>query len=120
MEPSSIGVVGKDLLGYPYNIKYPPTPEKFGNTYHGYQNWNREVFFYEFAVQGYDVTFAYKGTKFFLIADAEHYCTCDDMHFSPSENSIFFANGNELIEQLDIDGHKLIDIIDDLEDVEMW
>ena len=46
MEPSSIGVVGKDLLGYPYNIKYPPTPEKFGNTYHGYQNWNREVFFY--------------------------------------------------------------------------
>ena len=41
------------------------------------------------------------------------------MWFTPSENSIYFANGNDLIEQLEIDGHKLIEIIDDLEDVEI-
>ena len=120
MEKSSIGVVARDLLGNPYNSKYPPMPEKFGSNYCGYQNWNREVFFYEFAVQGYDVTFVYNGNKYFLMADAEYFCTCDDMRFTPSESSLFFANGNELIEQLEIEGQKLINIIDTLEEVEIW
>lgn len=116
---SEIGVVGRNLLGFPYNIKYPPMPEKYGTHYEGYANWNREVFFYEFAVQGYDVIFSYNGKKHYLMADSEYYCTCEDDHFMPSDKSIHFKNGNELIEQLGIDGHKLIDIIDELIDVEM-
>ena len=120
MEASSMGVIGRDLLGNPYNMKYPPMPEKYGSNYLGYKNWNREVFYYEFAVQGYDVTFVYQGKTYFLMADAEFFCTCDDKSFTPSENSLFFANGNELIEQFEIEGQKLIDMIDTLEEVEIW
>lgn len=120
LEKSEIGVVGRDLMGYPYNMKYPPMISKYGNQYLGYPNWNQEVFFYEFAVQGYDVTFVYHNTKYFLMVEPDYYCTCEDMHFTPSEKSIYFKNGNELIEQLEIEGKKLISIIDDLEDVEIW
>lgn len=117
---SEEGVLVKDLMGYYYNGKYPPMISKYGDQYLGYPNWNQEVFFYEFAVQGYDVTFVYHGVKYFLMADSEYYCTCEDMHFMPSDKSIYFKNGNELIEQLDIEGHKLIEIMDELEEVEMW
>ena len=120
LESTRIGVVGKDLMGYPYNMKYPPMISKYGDQYLGYPNWNQEVFFYEFAVQGYDVTFVYHGVKYFLMADSEYYCTCEDMHFMPSEKSLYFKNGNELIEQLEIEGKKLIEIMDELEEVEMW
>lgn len=117
---SEEGVLVKDLLGYYYNGKYPPMISKYGDQYLGYPNWNQEVFFYEFAVQGYDVTFVYHGVKYFLMADSEYYCTCEDMHFMPSDKSQYFPNGNALIEQLEIEGHKLIEIIDELEEVEMW
>lgn len=120
LEPTRVGVVGRDLMGYPYNIKYPPMIAKYGDKYLGYPTWNQEVFFFEHAVQGYDVTFVYHGVKYFLMADVEYYCTCEDMHFMPSEKSQYFPNGNALIEQLEIDGHKLIEIIDELEEVEMW
>jgi len=120
VEKSSIGVVGRDLMGNPYNIKYPPMIAKYGDKYLGYPTWNQEVFFFEHAVQGYDVTFMYHGVKYFLMADPEYHCTCEDMHFTPSDKSQYFANGNELIEQLEIEGHKLIEIMDELEEVEMW
>ena len=117
---SEEGVLVKDLMGYYYNGKYPPMISKYGDQYLGYPNWNQEVFFFEFAVQGYDVTFVYHGVKYFLMADSEYYCTCEDMHFMPSEKSLYFKNGNELIEQLEIEGKKLIEIMDELEEVEMW
>lgn len=47
-------VVGYDLAGYPYNKKYPPNEDKFGNRYGGYGSWNKWILFYDFAVQGYD------------------------------------------------------------------
>ena len=112
-------VLAPDLFGHYYNKKYPPQTEKYGNQYLGYPNWNQEVFYFEFAVQGYDVEFKYNGKTYYLMADSEYYCTCPDNRFTPDESSIYFKNGNELIEQLEIEGHKLIDIIDDLEDVEM-
>ena len=62
-----------DLLGYPYNGKYPPKGDKHG-LYHGYSSDAEETLFYDFAVQGYDLTFVYKGqrqipgdTKFFEV-----------------------------------------------------
>ena len=120
LEKSSIGVVGRDLMGYPYNIKYPPMIAKYGDKYLGYPTWNQEVLFFEHAVQGYDVTFVYHGVKYFLMSDPEYHCTCEDMHFTPSDKSQYFPNGNALIEQLEIEGHKLIEIIDELEEVEIW
>lgn len=120
LEPTRVGVVGRDLMGYPYNMKYPPMISKYGDHFLGYPNWNQEVFFYEFAVQGYDVSFVYHGVMYFLMADVEYCCTCENMHFTPSDKSQYFKNGNELIEQLEIEGHKLISIIDQLEEVEMW
>lgn len=118
-EKSSIGVVGTDFLGYPYNVKYPPELAKYGDQYLGYKSWNREVFFYEFAVQGYDVQFEYHGIVYHLMADSDYYCTCPNHCFTPDADSQYFANGNDLIEHLLIEGKPLIIIIDELTNVEI-
>jgi len=111
-------VVGLDLLGYPYNMKYPPDIQKYGDQYYGYPSWNHQVLFYEFACQGYDLRFMYHDHWYYAMANGDDYCTCKDEHYMPDETSIHFSNGNVLIEQWEIEGHKLIDIIDDLEEVE--
>lgn len=118
LSKSEIGVVGRDLMGYPYNMKYPPNIKQYGDEYYGYSSWNRQALFYEFACQGYDLRFKYHDKWYYAMAESEYYCTCKDLHFMPDETSLYFANGNELIEQWEIEGHKLIDIIDELEEVE--
>lgn len=112
-------IIGRDLLGYPFNRKYPPMPERYGSAYYGYSNWNQQAFFYEFAVQSACISFRYQDKDYYLIAEEDCAATCKDSKFTPDENSLRFASCNELIEQLEIDGHKLIDILDDLEDVDI-
>ena len=112
-------VIALDLFGYAYNKKYPPNIALYGDDCQGYKTWNQSLFFYDFAVHGYDMWFTYKGKKYFLMANGDNYCTCKDEHFTPSEESIFFDNGNDLIEHLLIEGRPLIEIIDELEDVEI-
>ena len=60
LEKSEIGVIGFDLFGYPYNIKYPPNIALYGDDCQGYKTWNQSLFFYDFAVQGYDMSFTIK------------------------------------------------------------
>ena len=59
----------KDLAGYPFNAKYPPNYEKNGGLYHGYKNNSEETFYYDFAVQRYDLRFSYNGKKYYFLSN---------------------------------------------------
>ena len=108
-------VVGYDSDGYPFNKKYPPSKDRLRSEYGGYETWNRWILFYDFAVQGYDLYFKYKGKEYHFLSEPDYVAYCDD-HYT--EEYQRFPDGNVLIEQFEIDGKKLIDIIDELEDVE--
>lgn len=107
--------IGKDILGFRYNAVYPPNTVRFGTTYGGYPNNARQVLFYDFAVQGYDVEFRYESKKYHLLFEPDHSALCDENYTKEYKS---FSNPLELIENLSIDGKKLVDIIDELEDVE--
>ena len=108
-------VVGYDLAGYPYNKKYPPCVAKYGDKYEGYKSLNEQILFYEFAVQNYDLHFRYKGRDYHFVTGKDHVALCDD-HYT--EEYQLFPDANTMIEQFEIDGKKLIDIIEELEEVE--
>ena len=36
--------VGRDVFGYPYNMKYPPDYQKYGSQFSGYATPNQEFF----------------------------------------------------------------------------
>lgn len=107
--------IGTDLLGIRFNQAYPPNAEKYGTTYGGYSNNARQVILYDFAVQGYDVEFKYQGDTYHLLYESDHSALCDDKYSVEYET---FSNPVDLIENLQIKGKRLIDIIDQLEDVE--
>lgn len=107
--------IGKNLMGIRFNAMCPPNEQRYGTTYGGYPNNARQVLFYDFAVQGYDVEFKYEGDVYHLLFEPDHSALCDDKYSRETES---FSNPMELINNLRIKGHRLIDIIDDLEDVE--
>lgn len=107
--------IKKDSNGYRYNGIYPPDKKKYGINYDGYPNNSRQVLFYDFAVLGYDVEFKYKGDAYYLLFEQDHASLCDNNF---SKEYLSFSNPMELIENLIIDGHHLIDIIDEWEDAE--
>lgn len=108
-------LVGNDLFGFPYNKKYPPNKENKAFPYNGYATPNREIFFYSFAVQGYDVEYTYNGKKYYVMFEPDAVYESDN-HFTAKLKK--FQDGNDYIENYLIDGIRLIDIIDELEDVE--
>ena len=73
--------VMKDLAGYLFNGKYLPDYSHNGGLYHGYKNSVEETLFYDFAVQGYDLAFSYKGKRYYLMSDPE-YVALSDEHFT--------------------------------------
>jgi len=108
-------IVGQDIFGYPYNKKYPPNDDKNKCPYNGYTTPNRETFFYSFAVQGYDVEYTYRGRKYYAMFEPDAVYE-SDCHFTAELQK--FSDGNDYIENYLVDGHRLIDIIDELEGVE--
>ncbi len=104
-----------DMNGYPMNAKYPPDVKKYGERYNGYPDYKREALFYDFAVQQYDATFTYKGKQYHLGTFVHHVAVCDELYDEEYES---YPDANTLIENFEIDGHKLIDIIDELDDVQ--
>ena len=106
-----------DLEGFPYNAAFPPSPSEFGNDYHGYRTYNEESFFYEFAVQYYDLSFYYNGNTYYIMQrDSKAYLTDSEFKDKLEE----FENGNALLRQLKIEGRPLIAIINDVEDIDFW
>ncbi len=97
------------------NAKYPPTVKGDGPSFGGYPTSARETLFYDFAVNDYDVSFKYKGKPYWLAYLVDHVAAYDD---SVPDKCEIYPHANALIENFEIDGHKLIDIIDELEDVQ--
>lgn len=108
--------IGHDLAGYSFNMKYPPTNLTPNANFLGYPSWNRQAFFFEFAVQGYDMSFDYKGETYYLLYDEDGAGRCRVPFNDVIEK---FESPNALIEQMEIDGKKLIEVIDLLENVEI-
>ncbi len=69
----------------------------------------------DFAVQGYDLTFVYKGQRYHFLTTKDHVALCDE-HYT--EEYQVFPDGNTALEQFEIDGKPLLDLIDQLEEVE--
>jgi YHS domain-containing protein len=109
--------IRKDLAGYWYNAKYMPDFSHNGSLYNGYRNNIEEVLFYEFAVQGYDMAFTYKGKRYYFLSEPD-YVAFSDENFT--EEYQRFEDGNTALEQFKIDGKSIVQIIEELEDVEAF
>ena len=104
-----------DLTGYPFNAQYPPNYNKNGGLYHGYRNNTEETFFYDFTVQRYDLRFSLNGKEYYSLSAQNHAAPCNSKFTTEFE---VFDDGNAVLEQFEIEGKKLIDLIPFIEDCE--
>ena len=75
----------------------------------------KETLFYDFAVQGYDLCFTYKGKQYHFLSEPDYVAYCDENY---SEEYQRFPDGNTALEQFKIEGKTILELIDELEDVE--
>ncbi len=115
MEPYDY--IKDNLAGYPLNSKYPPNYEQNGGLYHGYKNNSEETFFYDFAVQRYDLRFSYKGVDYYFLSEQDYAAQCDE-HFANKIRR--FRDGNAVLEEFKIGGKRLIELIPLIEDCEVY
>lgn len=106
--------VGYDLFGNEFNCKYPPSSDRFSNEFGGYSTSNQETFFYDFCILQYGVVFSYEENLY----EAEF---TDD---GPILTNRFtnevqgpFDDAVKLLEDADVNGKKMISILDDLENI---
>ena len=106
----------EDSEGYQYNSEFKPDFVKNGDKYNGYKTNNQEALFYYFAVQGYDLTFSYKGVKYYFFSTQEYVARTDENFSVVLE---MFPDANDMIKTFQIDGTPLLDLIDFLEGVDI-
>lgn len=106
--------VGYDLMGFPYNRKYPPNKDKFGETFYGYPSKGIGVLLYDFCIMGYDIVFTYEGKTYYLMDAGEGVLT--DKSFS--ERKEVFDSPMTLVENLKINGKPLLEIAPQITDIE--
>lgn len=106
--------VDYDLFGFPFNKKYPPNKERFGEAYEGYANKTLGVLLYDFCVMGYDVELVYKGKTYYLMDDGEG--VISDSNFT--ERKEVFDSPMALLENFKIDGKTLLELSPEIEDIE--
>lgn len=103
-----------DLFGHAYNGKYPPNKDLYGSDYEGYATPNRLTFFFDFCVQQYGIAFVYGKTNF----EAE-FTEEGPILTNLSTGEVYgpFEDAVQLLEMSEINEKKLIDVIDEIEDV---
>lgn len=106
--------IGYDLMGFPFNRRYPPNKKMFGETYYGYPTKGEGVLLYDYVVMGYDVEFTYKGEKYYLLNDGEGALT--DEKFSLRKK--VYESPMSLVENLVIDGKPLLQVAPEITDIE--
>lgn len=104
-----------DFAGYPFNYKYPPTENVNGGIYHGYRNNTEETFFYDFAVQRYDLRFSYNGKEYYFLSTDSYAVQCDETF---TNEFCRYIDGNDVIERFTMDGVRLLDLISEIQDIE--
>lgn len=104
-----------DLAGYPFNYKYPPSGNYNGGIYHGYRNNTEETFFYDFAVQKYDLRFCLEGKEYYFMSGDSYVAQCDSTF---THEQCRYVDGNDMLERFTINGIRLLDLIPQITDVE--
>lgn len=109
-----------DKEGYLYNGMFPPEgapePGFWLKPYSGYKNAGEEAIFYDYAVQGYNIDFKYKGKAYALIgaADGIPLALLDDKDKVIQR----FTDPIDAICHCMIEGKNLLDILADITDIE--
>lgn len=106
--------VGYDLFGYPFNKKYPPNKEKYGQSFEGYQNKALGVLLYDYCILGYDVELNYNGNTYYLLNAGEGIVS--DSHFT--ERKEVFDSPMALVENFKIGGKSLLELAPQIDDIE--
>ena len=103
--------IKKDLFGYLYNAKFPPTENSCkNNLYHGYRTPAQECLFYDFAALGYDLMITYHGKAYYFMVDEDCVWLSDEKFTAMYER---FLNGNDVLEHFCIDGTPLFQLVDE-------
>ena len=97
--------IKKDSLGFPFNSIYPPTGNSEGGLYHGYRNNTEETFFYDFAVQRYDLRFVYEGNEYYFLSTDNYVAQCDEKFTNELQR---YVDGNDVLERFTIKGVRLL------------
>ena len=105
---------GYDLFGFPFNKKYPPNKEKYGDDFYGYPTKGEGILLYDFCIMGYDVEFSYNGETFYLLNTGEGIVS--DSNFTQRKE--VFDNPMALVENFKIDGKTLLELAPEIEDIE--
>ncbi len=101
--------------GYPYNGMFPP-PFDILNGYDGYEKPGETALFYDYAVQGYNLEFKYNGSTYVLLGPADG----GPIALTDSEGKHLqqFNGPMDAVLHCEINGHKLIDVLDEISDIE--
>lgn len=113
-ENDPLDYVGYDLFGYPFNKKYPPNKEKYGQSFEGYQNKALGVLLYDYCILGYDVELNYNGNTYYLLNAGEGIAS--DSHFT--ERKEVFDSPMALVENFKIGGKSLLELAPQIDDIE--
>lgn len=108
--------IGYDFGGFMYNKKYPPNHAANGSHHHGYATDNQGAFLYDVAVYLYGIKFSYNGHHYWIPSDGDGWVLIDETDNTRSNS---YDNPIELMENVTIDGKRIIDIIDDVKNIVM-
>lgn len=116
----NLDYIKQDNAGYSYNGMFPPSGVAeatcWQKEYSGYRNGAEEAFFHSYAVQGYNIDFNYHGKRYVLMGWMDQ-----------APIALLDAEGNELRRFEDpmdallhcaIGGHRLLDVLEDITDIE--
>lgn len=112
--------IKKDAGGYDYNGIFPPAgapdPACWQKPYSGYKNSGEEAFFHAYAVEGYNIEFNYHGAIYILLGwmDGDHIALLD----ANDKELQLFTDPMDALMRSEVDGHKLLDILADITDIE--
>ena len=112
--------IKKDNGGYDYNGIFPPVgapdPACWLKPYSGYKNGGEEVFFHNYAVQGYNIEFKYLGETYILLGwmDGKHIALLD----ADDKEIQRFSDPIDALRSCVIAGDRLLDILADVTDME--
>lgn len=106
--------IGHDLFGNEYNCKYPPNRDKNGNDFGGYETPNQLTFYYDFCIQQYGVAF-YHGDVLYEAEFTDDGPTLTNRMTGAVQGP--FDSAIQLLEDAEINGQKMIRIIDKFDHV---
>lgn len=97
-----------------YEDEFPPKREMI-DKYYGYDTWNECMLFHEFAVNMYDMSFSYKGEKYFFNIDGDGVIWVNE-----KANTVIaeWDSAVEFIKNFKLDGKPLYEIVNELDDID--